>query len=166
MSAQNSVASKSLSKSSMQARQPSAYLSRIELVLCCMLLVQSIHAVWDGHTHNALKYIATFAHAFGILTDQLKAFEASKNTASVLRQIVSSDLLIAVAQQATLHLRDNITVCHHSVDHIIGVLVEVACLDLLCAGLEDHDSGDANIDDHSLAEICVQHKRHTKGIDR
>lgn len=83
-----------------------------------------------GWPHTQCSQVYCYlCNAFGILTDQLKAFEASKDTASVLRQIVSSDLLIAVAQQATLQ------VCHHSVDHIIGVLVEVACLDLLCTGL-------------------------------
>lgn len=123
MSAQNSIASKNLSKSSMQALQPSAYLSRIELA-CCWCRGDGMAT----HT-NAPKYIATFADAFSILTDQLKAFEASKNTATVLQQVVSSDLLIAVAQHATLHLRDNITFFHPSVDHSIGVLVEVACLD-------------------------------------
>lgn len=105
------------------------YLSSMELLLCCILVVHSTATVFAPRLTTIPLLGKTLAEVYSTLMSQPLSCTADKTAGSASCQLVSTDLSTAVVQQTTLRLRNSATSCAATVDCCIEVLLFLARLD-------------------------------------
>ena len=112
-----------------QHRRPSGYLSEIEELLCCVLVVQSMNTAFDHWTASIPGLISGVANVYSTVRSKLQSLTANNTAESSSPQTVNSDLLAAVVKHTTSRLRSSITSCPIAAHCCLEMLVLTAALD-------------------------------------